>query len=57
VLTGQREAEGNRNVETGSKARVSKPVELSTVLGRLVAQSIERKPRQIEVGGEESDLG
>ena len=57
MLTGQREAEGNRNVETGSKARVSKPVELSTVLGRLVAQSIERKPRQIEVGGEESDLG
>ena len=33
------------------------PVELSTVLGRLVAQSIEGKPRQIEVGGEESDLG
>ena len=51
-----REAEGNRHVDTGGHRRVSKPEELSAVLGRLVAQAIERQPRQIQVGGEQRDL-
>src|SRR4029450_9605704 len=55
-LTGHREAERNRHVDTGGHPRVSKPEELAAALGRLVAQSIERQPRKDPGGSETPDL-
>ena len=48
-LAGERDAEGNGNVETGRHCRVPKPIEPSIVAGRAVAEAIERKMRQIQI--------